>query len=185
MSFEFASHIVAATPLWIFFLFAYLVRQGYQRLRPQVSSFRRMLLVPAIFIAWGLYGLYQRSTGDQDLLVWLAAAAGGSMLGAVTSPRHLRVDRWRNLVLQPGSILPLLRYALLFGGHYGLNIAMAMRPEARPVLVLWDIAVSGLGAGYFLGWISTAMLACRTAPEADLSTFQSTGDATTTDAPQV
>jgi len=177
MSLELLSHIIAATPIWVFALFASLAWQGCQRLRPRVTTLRRVAFVPAIFIVWGLYGLFTRPlAAEQVAAIWLATAAVGGLLGAVTGPRRLEVDRWRGLVRQPGSIQPLLRLLLIFGGHYGLTIAMALRPDARHALILCDIAVSGLSAGYFIGWIAAFLRTKGLAPEADLSAFGSAAE---------
>lgn len=172
MTLELVNRIIAGTPLWVFALFAYVIWQGYRRLTPQVTAIHRVAIVPALFIAWGLHGLFSRPIGpEQVAAVWLPSAALGIVLGALTSPRRLQVDRWRGLVLQPGSVLPLLRLLLIFGAHYGLNIAMALRPDARHALILCDIAVSGLSAGYFIGWIAAFLRTSGRAPEVDLSAF--------------
>jgi len=172
MSLDLVTHIIAGTPLWVFALFAYVMLQGYRRLSPRVTTIRRVAVIPALFILWGLYGLFSRPLGLEVVAAtWLPAAVLGAVLGALTSPRHLQVDRWRGLVRQPGSVLPLVRLTLIFGAHYALNIAMAMRPDVRPALILCDIAVSGVSAGYFLGWLASFLRTTRQAPEADLSAF--------------
>jgi hypothetical protein len=174
MSLELLSHmivgIVSGTPLWVFALLAYLIRQGIRRLDPQVSTIRRVAVAPLVFVAWGLYGLATRADATGlGLGLWLATAVGGIGLSLLSRPRGLQVDRWRGLVRQPGSMLPLVRYLLVFGSHYALNIAMAIRPGDRATLALCDIAVSGVSAGYFVGWIVAFFAACRQASDTDLS----------------
>lgn len=170
MSLQTILYIVAGTPVWVFALLAYLVWQGVGRLRPQVTSIWRVGVVPAIFIVWGLYGLFSRPIGlDQVAMVWLPTAAAGALLGTLTSPRRLEVDRWHRLVRQPGSALPLVRMLSIFIAHYVLNVAMVIVPEAKLTLMLSDIAVSGIGAGYFIGWIATFLYTVRGAPEMDLA----------------
>jgi hypothetical protein len=172
MSLELIPHIIADTPLWVFAIFAYVILQGYRRLSPQVMTIRRVIVIPLLFVLWGLYGLSFRPLGLEAVAAaWLPTAMLGTVLGTVTSPRALRVDRVRGLVWQPGSVLPLVRLILIFGGHYALNIAMAMRPDLRPTLSLCDIAVSGMSAGYFLGWLAAFQRKTSQAPEADLSAF--------------
>lgn len=171
--FHITGSILSGTPAWIFGLFAYLAWQGWQRLSPQVTTLRRVATIPVIFIGWGLIGLFTRPVAAETVAaIWSAAAAAGGILGGLTSPRSLEFDRTRGLVLRPGSILPLMRNLLIFGAHYGLNIAMAMRPDARLELTGWDIAVSGLSAGYFLGWLIAFLRTAWRAPAADLSAFQ-------------
>lgn len=170
MSFTVVSRIFADTPTWVFALFAYLVWQGVQRLRPTVGSLRRTVVVPLIFIAWGLIGLSSRPV-DPTLvaIAWGGGALVGAALGLLGRPRGLIVDRAHGLVRQRGSLLPLLRYSLVFGSHYALAVAMAMHPAERNTLLLADITVSGIAAGYFARWLLAFAIALRTASEADLS----------------
>lgn len=174
MSLALLAHIVGAvlsgTPTWVFVLFGYLTWQGWLRLSPQVTTLRRVAIIPVVFIAWGLIGLFTRPVAaDTVAMIWLATATAGGVLGALTSPRSLEFDRTLGLVRRPGSILPLMRNLLIFGAHYGLIVTMAMRPDIRVELTGWDIAVSGLSAGYFLGWIVAFFRRVRLAPPADLS----------------
>jgi len=172
MFLDLVTRIIAGTPLWVWALLAYIILQGYRRLSPQVTTIRRVAVIPALFVLWGLYGLFSRPIGLEAVAAaWLPAAILGTVLGMLTSPRALQVDRWRGLVRQPGSVLPLVRLTLIFGAHYGLNIAMAMRPDLRSTLILCDIAVSGVSAGYFLGHLAAFLRTIRQAPEADLSAF--------------
>ncbi len=172
-----AGSILSGTPVWVFVLFAYLAWQGWQRLSPRVTTLRRVAVMPVIFIAWGLIGLVTRPVAAETVAtIWSAAATAGGILGALTSPRSLEFDRTRGLVRRPGSILPLLRNLSIFGAHYGLNVAMAMRPDARMDLIGWDIAVSGLSAGYFLGWMIAFLRTAWRAPPTDLSAFHAPSD---------
>src|SRR4030088_2692514 len=53
--------IVQHTPWWVFAVLALLIATGVQALRPRVVPVWRLLIVPAIFIAWGVLGVTQRS----------------------------------------------------------------------------------------------------------------------------
>lgn len=170
MSLHLVSEILTGTPLWVFGLFAYVMWMGARRLGPRVSSIRRIWFVPLLFIVWGLVGLASRPVpAELVALIWGASALAGIALGILGRPRQLLVDRQHGLVRQQGSVLPLVRYALIFGAHYALNVAMHIRPDLRHNLILADIAVSGIGAGYFAGWILSFLRGLARANEADLS----------------
>jgi hypothetical protein len=53
--------IVEHTPLWVFALLALLVFFGVQALRPRKPRMLRLLIVPAVFITWGVTSLLARS----------------------------------------------------------------------------------------------------------------------------
>ncbi|HEY0229792.1 MAG TPA: DUF6622 family protein [Dokdonella sp.] len=160
--------ILRNTPVWVYLLFAYLLWMGLKRLQPSVRDVRRVYIVPAVFIVWGLYGLVQR--GDQLPHAgwnWLIGAALGAALGLLLQQR-IEVDRLRGRVLQPASVVPLLRNLAIFGSHYLLNVAAAIHPRESAGYLAWDMIVSGLGAGYFFGWAVRFALAYRAAPQVDL-----------------
>jgi hypothetical protein len=148
--------ILHGTPWWVFGLFALLLGLGLQATRPRRSSFYRVLITPLMFVGWGLAGVALQAThGAGPLASWLAAAALGSLLGrAATRLDGVRVDRARAIVELPGSWLPLVRNLSIFAARYGLALAGALMPAAHDRLIVWDLAVAGLSAGYFAGWLS-------------------------------
>jgi hypothetical protein len=150
-------------------LLAYLLWVGAKRLQPGVRALAKIWVTPAIFIAWGLIGLFQRR-GDFSAVLgsWLIGALLGAALGlAVGIP--MQADRVRKLVLLPGSPLPLLRILIIFGAHYGLRVAAALHPQHSDSYLTWDIYVSGASAGYFLGWSARFINGYRRAPSVDLA----------------
>lgn len=165
--------ILAGTPPWVFALFAYLAYRGARRLRTGVAPVAKVFVMPALFVAWGLIGLFGHDPG-QTLLSWLAGAAAGGVLG-VALPVPLEVDARRKLVLQAGSAIPLARILAIFGAHYALNVAAAMHPAARAAYLAWDVVVSGVSAGYFSGWALRFRRAYRAAPRVDLGEWVDAG----------
>jgi uncharacterized protein DUF6622 len=161
--------ILSGTPLWVFVLFAYLIWTGAQRLKPGVRQLARIGITPAIFIIWGLIGLFQRPGDFSNVLAhWAIGAILGSALGlAVGIP--MQADRGRRRVLLPGSVLPLLRILVIFGAHYVLRVAAAIHPDMSATYLTWDIYVSGASAGYFVGWSVRFMRSYIQAPQADLA----------------
>jgi hypothetical protein len=165
-----ALDIIQGTPIWVVVLLAYLVWIGIKRLQPSVKPFSRLFIVPAVFVAWGLLGLFDHSGPFAPTLTrWLLAALVGGVLGALLVPR-LQRDRRLNLVRIPASAIPLVRNVAIFGAHYVLRVAAAIHPHARDSLLGWDICVSGASAGYFIGWSMRCVQNYRRAPAVDLDT---------------
>lgn len=147
--------ILHGTPGWVFGLFAVLVVLGLQALRTRSFAPWRLLVVPAVFIGWGLATLAVRSAASPALA---AAWAGGALAGIAvgwlaTRPDAVRFDADSARVTVPGSAATLLRNMSIFGAKYGLAVAMARAPEHAFALLAWDGGVSGLAAGYFFGWL--------------------------------
>ena len=164
-----AYDILSHTPPWVFILLAYLAWIGVLRLRSSVRQVGRIWITPVIFIVWGVVGLFRRS-GDFSFIAahWVVGAAVGAALGSLGGMR-LIVDRPRQLVRLPGSILPLTRILAIFGAHYALQVAAALHPDHRGELLTWDIYVSGASAGYFMAWSVRFLQSYRKAPQADLA----------------
>jgi hypothetical protein len=163
--------ILRGTPWWVFLLAVLLVWLGLRSLRPRVTTVVRVLVTPVVFITWGLAS-FNAGGGSSSAfaLVWLLTAVAGLALAVLTvRMQALRVDRAHRLVLVPASLLPLVRNVVVFSTKYALAVAVIINPKARDQLAVWDIAVSGASAGYFIGWVVRFALAYRSAPIADLT----------------
>lgn len=151
MPFLFA--VLIHTPPWVYAILAYLIVMGVRGMRPRTLSLVRVFITPAIFIAWGLFGLAGgRGAPTLAFPAWLCGAALGAIPGVLTSPRQVALDRVKGLVHFEGSIFPLLRNLVIFLARYGLAVAAATGGANAPTLVLIAAGVSGLSAGFFLGW---------------------------------
>jgi hypothetical protein len=158
--------ILQHTPWPVFALFTFLVVLGIQALRPRTVYAWRLLVVPAVFIIWGIISLLSRSLAMPMLAVdWLVAAAAGAAIAAYAARlKAVDIDRSTGCVQVPGSVFPLLRNLGIFAAKYGLAVAMALVPEQKAPLAFWDIGISGLSAGYFIGWLLRFALKYRETP---------------------
>ncbi len=163
--------VLQGTPWWAYPLLVLLIALGLQATRPRVAGLTRVLITPSLFIAWGIASLAMKASGAPLLLLdWLAAAGGGAAMALLTSRLdEIGVDRARGLLRLPGSWLPLVRNVLIFAAKYGIAVAAARRLETNAHLVLWDIAVSGASAGYFLGWLARLTWHYRSTPSIALA----------------
>ncbi len=165
---DIATRILSGSPWWVYGLLALLIWLGLQAARPRTVSLSRVLIAPAVFIGWGIVSLMLRSNFS-DALIWLGTAAcGAAFVVLVTSIDGVVADRRAGLVRVPGSIAPLARFLAIFIAKYALAVAMSIRPDLRDLLAPWDIGVSGLAAGYFVGWLLAFLRAYRRAPDAAL-----------------
>lgn len=147
--------LIHSTPPWAFAVLAALIVLGIQALRTRIVPLWRVLAVPSAFILWGVIALESRSSAAPLLaLDWLATAGLGLALGWLATRLHgMRVDPSGASVELPGSIAPLLRNLAIFAAKYALTAAITVAPASAAALVPWDVAVSGLSAGYFIGWL--------------------------------
>jgi hypothetical protein len=157
--------IVQHTPLWVFAVLAVLMWLGLQGFRSRTVPIWRLLVTPAIFILWGASSIATRSLSSPVVVAdWLAAAALTAAIAWTTSRLdNVEINRQQQTVRLPGSTFPLIRNLLIFTAKYALGVAVTVIPAWRSELVLWDIAVSGASAGYFLGWLVRFALIYRRA----------------------
>lgn len=155
--------ILHGTPLWVFALFAYLLWTGIRSLTASVRKLGLIWITPAIFIVWGLIGLFARSG---SVTHWLIAAVVGGGLGALAGV-SVQLDREKRLVVLPGSVFPLIRNLAIFGAHYVLAVLAALKPQMSAHYLAGDVYVSGLGAGYFVGWTIRFVMSYRQAIRRD------------------
>ena len=155
--------IVQHTPWWVFLVLAVLVVTGLQALRPRVVPLWRVLIVPAVFIVWGVTGIAQRAAAAPVLAIdWIVAVAVGFAVGwATTKLDGVLFGAGGSSVQVPGSPVPLVRNAVIFILRYGLavSVAFAATDAARAQFVFWDVLASGATTGYFLGWLAQFMRA--------------------------
>ena len=146
--------ILTHTPIWVWAMFLYVMSMTLRATRQRTAGLARLLVVPAIFIVWGLSGLLTRqSIGLGLALDWLAAAAVGAALACfVGRPVLLAVDREQRRVTLAGSWAPFVRVTILFTAKYALGVTMAVRPDLQATLSWADAAVSGFSVGYFAFW---------------------------------
>ncbi len=49
--------VLRHTPIWVWVLLAFLIYRGIMMLRPREVSPSRMLIIPVVFLVWGLTGM--------------------------------------------------------------------------------------------------------------------------------
>jgi hypothetical protein len=153
---DFAIGVFTHTPRWVWLLFAYLVWQGIKSLQPRTTSIWRALIVPAVFIVWGLSRLGLNGSANlSPLLSWIGAALVFFAVGMLT-PRSFELDPVTNRIKWPGSRFPLIRNLIVFTAQFGVGVITAIDVGDRVWATNVGRAISGATAGYFIG--STVVL---------------------------
>jgi len=157
----FAYQILTHTPLWVWGLLAYLVWQGIKAMQPRTIPIWRALIVPVVFIVWGISHI---GFGHQDnvwpLLTWNAAALVLLPVGVLT-PRPFEVDHKTGEIIRPGSAFALIRNLIVFSAQYAVGVISAIDAGDRAMAIIAGRAISGATAGYFIGSTIALLLAYR------------------------
>src|SRR5438132_11999368 len=148
---KFAWQVLIHTPLWVFPLFAYLVWLGIKAMRPRTTTIQRSLIVPAVFIIWGLSRLLSR---QQDfvwpLLSWVVAALALLPVALLTT-QPFELDHKTGEITRPGSVVPLIRNVTVFALQYTVAVIAAVDPHDATTAAIVGRVISGGTTGYFLG----------------------------------
>jgi hypothetical protein len=147
---KFAWQILTHTPIWVFPLFAYLVWLGIKAMRPRTVTIWRSLIVPAVFIVWGLSRLLSSRDFAAPLVAWLGAAAALLVVGLLTA-RPIDLDHTTGEIKRPGSVVPLLRNVTVFALQYTVAVISAVDPHDATTAAMVGRVISGGTTGYFLG----------------------------------
>jgi hypothetical protein len=142
-------------------LFAYLVWQGIKAMQPRRTPIWRALIVPAVFIVWGVSRIgFGHQDGTWPLIAWIAAALALLPLGVLT-PRPFDVDHTTGEIIRPGSAFALLRNLVVFSLQYTVGVISAIDAGDRAVAFIAGRAISGATAGYFIGSTVALLIAYR------------------------
>jgi uncharacterized protein DUF6622 len=147
---QFVQGMLTHTPLWVFALLAYLVWLGIKAMQPQTTTIWRALIVPAVFIVWGVSRIGLRQDSIWPLLAWIAAALALLPLGVLT-PRPFELDHATGQITRPGSVFPLIRNLVVFALQYSVAVISAVDVHDRLLAAIVGRAISGATAGYFIG----------------------------------
>jgi hypothetical protein len=144
-------NIIIHTPLWVWLLLAYLVWQGFKAMQPRTTTIWRALIVPAIFIVWGM----SRIGSSQQATIWPIAAWGFAAVTlvpvGVLTPRSFEVNHAIGQISRPGSVFPLIRNIVVFVLQYSVAVLAAMHADDHAIGAIVGRAVSGATSGYFIG----------------------------------
>ena len=149
--------IVRNTPVWVWFLFVYLVHRGITSLRPREVSVGRLLIVPMLFFIWGIYGITTTVTLTGLTLTLVIAFFMIGVLGLLLVNRAFINQAKYNpntmMITLPGQPISLLLILFAFISHYVFSAFVAVEPQivnSAPFITVFCI-LSGISTGSFWG----------------------------------
>lgn len=157
------TEIVTHTPWWVWVLLLYLVYRGICLLSPTTVSPRGMLLMPSIFLLWGIYGIFNKlAMSWTALLIFAVALIVGLLLGktVMAMQQPAIFDSVTGMVQRPGSVVPIIVILLNFCCIYSLNVYAGYYPDSLRELNFTAIysVTSGLADGFFWGMSLTILM---------------------------
>lgn len=144
------------TPTWVWLLLFFLIYRGVNALRPRQTSLWRTLLVPVIFLIWGVASL-QASVQQQlpAYLAFLTFLVVGTLVGWRLWPRHLiaTYDAETRQIARCGSPIPLILIGFAFLSKYILAATLANEPvlASTHAFAVLSGSINGLADGLFWG----------------------------------
>lgn len=141
------------TPWWVYVLFVLLVIIGLKSLKPRMIPFKRLLILPLVFMIWNVGWLAERLQGHLFPFFFWGIGLG---LGAIIGWRtvlfwKIRADRHRKLISIPGNWTTLIFILLVFATRYFFVYNYEMHPATTPHFFIADALVSGVITGIFTG----------------------------------
>ena len=147
--------ILSHIPTWVWAIFTAVIVMGVIQSRDQFASTKRLLILPLVWMAFGVWGIYS-AFGLQaaPLVAWaLGLATSATWVLRSGWPGGARFDAERQLFFVPGSWLPLGLMLGIFVGKFALGMSLAIQPAVAHNLVaaIGFSAAFGLLSGAFLG----------------------------------
>ncbi|WP_127903746.1 DUF6622 family protein [Solirhodobacter olei] len=148
--------ILSHTPTWVWTLLAYLLWRGVRALRAREISPSRTLVLPMIFLAWALFGMFAELSNWAAALMAFIIGIGIGFSGGWTNATRLppaSFNRTSGLVWRPGSATTLVLVIVAFVTKYLLSVALAMHPDLGADTGFAAVfgGISGLVDGAFWG----------------------------------
>jgi hypothetical protein len=146
--------ILYQTPWWVFVLFFYLLKVGFDASRTQVFPFNRLFILPTIFLIMSVNTLSSLSFTPLALFAYLFSLLLGLMGGwMIVSNQDIKFDKQRALIQLPGTRVNLAIILIVFSVKYYLSYSTEANPEIIKTLPFQIslLTTSGLCTGFFIG----------------------------------
>ena len=147
--------IFSRIPTFVWAVFAALIVMGVVQSRDQFASAKRLMILPLVWMAFGVWGIYN-AFGLQaaPLVAWaLGMATSATLVLRSGWPGSARFDAARQQFFVPGSWLPMGLMMGLFVGKLAVGMRLVMQPAVahNTAAAIGFSAAFGLLSGSFLG----------------------------------
>lgn len=165
--------ILKGTPWWVFLISGYLLSIGVRSLKPRIVPLRRLFILPAFLLLWGMGTLVTKLQSLPDIALWIGFVCIGTIVGwKLASHLKMKADKKKGLISIPGSPLILILVLCIFSTKYFFGYTYATDPSARynMNIVTLDLLSSGLITGIFLGRVLHVWRLWKSAKHSTLKT---------------
>lgn len=145
--------IFTNTPLWVWFILAFLIKKGISATNNKPVHLVKSLIVPFIFILWGLEKVFTRFEFPlMIIMIYLIFI----LMGVIFSYYLYRNRRFyikNDILFQTGSCIPLIVMLSNFLVKYILNVSLAVSPHLYNTFsfnVFYGL-ICGFTVGLFFG----------------------------------
>ena len=152
---DFLLAIVSHTPTWVWVALGLIVWAGLAQTRTRDIAARRVILMPALLLAFSLWGAWS-AFGRTGLALVLALWGIGLVLGwssnrVLDLPRQVSANADGSFRVG-GSFAPMVLMLCVFLARYVNGIALAMKPAlaTTPAYVIAAALVFSLPTGLFV-----------------------------------
>ncbi|WP_311407659.1 CcdC protein domain-containing protein [Liquorilactobacillus uvarum] len=147
------AQIVGRTPFWVWVVLFILIKRGIKLSQDNSVSLKRTVIMPFIFICWGLDRVLESFKYPLlTLILYVLMILVGAFFGYLLY-RNRKYYVKDNILFQEGSWLPLTIILINFSFKYILNVYMSVNTESMGMLnfnLIYAI-ISGATVGLFLG----------------------------------
>lgn len=150
--------IITHTPLYVWFLLAYLIWGGWKARKTSIVPWKALLIMPLLLFAFSVYINISRYGHLSSICLSALSMSLGIWLGSLTLRKtNLRFDKRHHLIEIEGSYSPLLLSISIFALRYFLGAAYGLHPDlaANNSLLLVEClatVVSGMFTGRLIGY---------------------------------
>jgi hypothetical protein len=146
--------ILRGTPVWVWLILSAIIYLGWTQTRSRTVNRARLAILPFVFIALSLSGVFRSATGS----AWAAAAwALGftAIIAFVSTHLAVRGATWSPQTQRlnvPGSWWPMALIVGLFTTKYAVAVALALHPElatALPLLIICNLLYGAAAAVFW------------------------------------
>lgn len=158
---KFIFEIINNTLFWVWVVLIILIKRGTSLINDSPASIGRSIIVPFIFVIWGLNTVVNKFASPNTLLsFYLVALILGFLFSYLLYMRRSFYVEDGQLI-QEGSALPLVIMLTNFLVKYILNVILAIHPVLYTQMnfnIFYGI-VSGFTVGLFFGGIYKTLTA--------------------------
>lgn len=150
---RFIFEIINNTPFWVWVVLVILIKRGLSLINDSPASIGRSIIMPFIFVIWGLNTVVNKFASPNTLLsFYLVALILGFLFSYLLYMRRSFYVEDGQLI-QEGSALPLVIMLTNFLVKYILNVILAIHPVlyAQMNFNIFYGIVSGFTVGLFFG----------------------------------